>query len=566
MQFQEYAYQHMDALSLQKQLSELAEQIQQAKTIEQVQDCIKKVDTIRRFVATQVSLVEIRHTADTKDAYYTKEQEYLDTVLPELEKDYEKINRALLESSFLEELKHRLPETFFLQKEMDLKAFDPIIIEDMQEENRLMTKYQALIASAEIPFDGEIYNLSSLEVKTNSSDRIVRKRALQAYWNWFEQHEEEVAQIFDQMIKVRTRMAQKLGYDNFIALGYARMHRYDYNQEDVAKYRRQVLKDVVPLCSALYKRQQKRLGYDTLHAWDEKVEFLQGNPTPKYDRAELVKRAQKMYHELSKETGVFFDFMVEHDLLDLDSKPGKAAGGYCTFMPDYKSPFIFANFNQTQHDAEVLTHEAGHAYQIYESRDIYPSDCVWPTYESCEIHSMSMEFFTHPWMQSFFEEDVNRYYYSHMAGSLKFLPYGVLVDHFQHEVYTNPEMSHKERMDTWRRLEKEYLPHKNYEEVEILERGGWWMRQAHIFMSPFYYIDYTLAQVCAMQFWARMENKDPKAFEDYQHICKIGGTLPFRKIVKEAGLIVPFEEGCLAQVTGSVSQWLDEISEEELTA
>lgn len=566
MQFQEYAYQHMDALSLQKQLSELAEQIQQAKTIKQVQDCIKKVDTIRRFVATQVSLVEIRHTVDTKDAYYTKEQEYLDTVLPELEKDYEKINRALLESSFLEELKHRLPETFFLQKEMDLKAFDPIIIEDMQEENRLMTKYQALIASAEIPFDGEIYNLSSLEVKTNSSDRQVRKRALQAYWNWFEQHEEEVAQIFDQMIKVRTRMAQKLGYDNFIALGYARMHRYDYDQEDVAKYRRQVLKDVVPLCSALYKRQQKRLGYDTLHAWDEKVEFLQGNPTPKYDRAELVKRAQKMYHELSKETGVFFDFMVEHELLDLDSKPGKAAGGYCTFMPDYKSPFIFANFNQTQHDAEVLTHEAGHAYQIYESRDIYPSDCVWPTYESCEIHSMSMEFFTHPWMQSFFEEDVNRYYYSHMAGSLKFLPYGVLVDHFQHEVYAHPEMSHKERMDTWRRLEKKYLPHKNYEEVEILERGGWWMRQAHIFMSPFYYIDYTLAQVCAMQFWARMENKDPKPFEDYQHICKIGGTLPFRKIVKEAGLIVPFEEGCLEQVTGSVSQWLDEISEEELTA
>lgn len=566
MQFQEYAYQHMDALSLQKQLSELAEQIQQAKTIEQVQDCIKKVDTIRRFVATQVSLVEIRHTVDTKDAYYTKEQEYLDTVLPELEKDYEKINRTLLESTFLDDLKHRLPETFFLQKEMDLKAFDPIIIEDMQEENRLMTKYQALIASAEILFDGEIYNLSSLEVKTNSSDRIVRKRALQAYWNWFEQHEEEVAQIFDQMIKVRTRMAQKLGYDNFIALGYARMHRYDYNQEDVAKYRRQVLKDVVPLCSALYKRQQKRLGYDTLHAWDEKVEFLQGNPTPKYDRAALVKRAQKMYHELSKETGVFFDFMVEHDLLDLDSKPGKAAGGYCTFMPDYKSPFIFANFNQTQHDAEVLTHEAGHAYQIYESRDIYPSDCVWPTYESCEIHSMSMEFFTHPWMQSFFEEDVNRYYYSHMAGSLKFLPYGVLVDHFQHEVYAHPEMSHQERMDTWRRLEKEYLPHKNYEEVEILERGGWWMRQAHIFMSPFYYIDYTLAQVCAMQFWARMENKDPKAFEDYQHICKIGGTLPFRKIVKEAGLIVPFEEGCLEQVTGSVSQWLDEISEEELTA
>ena len=280
----------------------------------------------------------------------------MDSVLPELEKDYEKINRALLDSAFLADLKQALPETFFLQKEMDIKAFDPVIVEDMQEENRLMTKYQALIASAEIPFDGKVYNLSSLEVKTNSSDRQVRKRALQAYWNWFEQHEEQVAEIFDQMIKVRTRMAQKMGYENFIELGYARMRRYDYDQKDVANYRKQVLKDVVPLCSTLYQRQQKRLGYDTLHAWDEKVEFVQGNPTPKYDRAELVKRAQKMYHELSKETGVFFDFMVEHDLLDLDSKPGKAAGGYCTFMPDYRSPFIFANFNQTQHDAEVLTH------------------------------------------------------------------------------------------------------------------------------------------------------------------------------------------------------------------
>lgn len=566
MQFKDYTYQHIDAPLLQKQLSDLALAIQESKTIEQVQDCIKKVDEIRRFVTTQVSLVEIRHTIDTKNDFYTKEQEFLDSVLPELEKDYEKINRALLDSAFLADLKQALPETFFLQKEMDIKAFDPVIVEDMQEENRLMTKYQALIASAEIPFDGKVYNLSSLEVKTNSSDRQVRKRALQAYWNWFEQHEEQVAEIFDQMIKVRTRMAQKMGYENFIELGYARMRRYDYDQKDVANYRKQVLKDVVPLCSTLYHRQQKRLGYDTLHAWDEKVEFVQGNPTPKYDRAELVKRAQKMYHELSKETGVFFDFMVEHDLLDLDSKPGKAAGGYCTFMPDYRSPFIFANFNQTQHDAEVLTHEASHAYQIFESRDIYPGDCVWPTYESCEIHSMSMEFFTHPWMNSFFEEDTKRYYYSHMAGSLKFLPYGVLVDHFQHEVYAHPQMSHKERMDTWRRLEKEYLPHKNYEEVDILERGGWWMRQAHIFMSPFYYIDYTLAQVCAMQFWARMENKDPKAFEDYQHICKIGGTLPFRKIVKEAGLIVPFEEGCLAQVTSSVSQWLDAISEEDLAA
>lgn len=187
-------------------------------------------------------------------------------------------------------------------------------------------------------------------------------------------------------------MAKKLGYENYIELGYYRMMRFDYNKNDVENYRKQVLEDVVPLDNELYARQQKRLGYDTLHAWDEKFEFTSGNPSPKYSREELVKRALKMYQELDPKTGEFFEFMTERELLDLDSKPGKAAGGYCTFIPNYQSPFIFANFNQTSHDAEVLTHEAGHAFQVYSSKDIFPIDCVWPTYESCEIHSMSMEF------------------------------------------------------------------------------------------------------------------------------------------------------------------------------
>ncbi len=342
------------------------------------------------------------------------------------------------------------------------------------------------------------------------------------------------------------------------------MERLDYDQNDVANYRKQVLEDVVPFDNMLYEKQRQRLGYDQLQAWDEKIEFLDGNPTPKYDREEMVKRALKMYRELDPETGKFFEFMVEHDLLDLDSYPGKAAGGYCTFMPDFESPFIFANFNGTSHDAEVLTHEAGHAFQSYSSKENFPFECVWTTMESAEIHSMSMEFFTYPWMKSFFEDDVNKYYYSHLGGTLKFLPYGVLVDHFQHEVYAHPEMSHEERMATWRRLEKQYLPHKNYEEIPFLERGGWWMRQLHIFMDPFYYIDYTLAQVCALQFWTRMQKEDPKAFEDYKKICKLGGKLPFRQIVETANLKVPFEEGCLKDTVKEVEKWYENFDESTL--
>jgi M3 family oligoendopeptidase len=342
------------------------------------------------------------------------------------------------------------------------------------------------------------------------------------------------------------------------------MNRLDYNAEDVANYRKEILKDVVPVTSKLYEAQMKRLGVDKLEVFNYEFQFQSGNPVPKYGKDEMVKRAQVMYRELSAETGEFFDFMVEKDLLDLEAKPGKSAGGYCTYISDYQSPFIFSNFNGTQHDVDVLTHEAGHAFQVYSSRWVKPSSCNLPTYESCEIHSMGMEFFAWPWMESFFEEDVKKYYYSHLAGRIEFLPYGVLVDHFQHEIYGNVEMSPQERKEVWRKLEKMYLPFKNYDSIPMLERGTWWFKQPHVFKMPFYYIDYTLAQVCALQFWLRLQENDPTAFEDYYGICKIGGIKPFRQIVETANLKSPFEDGCLTDVMKSVDEYLSNSSARDM--
>lgn len=557
LKFSEYPYSRVDVVAVQNQLKDLVKKIDSCENSDNLYDLFMEFNEIKSNVESMSTLSSIRHTINTQDEFYTKENDFYDEMLPVLQESYITVDKAFLANKNIEGLKQRVPETYFMSKEMEFASFDSCIIEDMQLENKLTSKYQALLASAQIPFDGEVYTLPALEVKTNDKDRSVRKEAMKAYWGWYQEHQEEIGDLYDQMVHVRTKMAKKLGYSSYIELGYKRMKRYDYDQNDVAQYRKQVLEDVVPFDSSLYEKQKDRLGYDTLYAWDEKNEFLSGNPTPKHSREEMVKRALNMYKELDPKTGEFFQYMVDHDLLDLDSKKGKAQGGYCTFIPNQKSPFIFANFNQTSHDAEVLTHEAGHAFQVYESQDIKPLDCVWPTYESCEIHSMSMEFFTYPWMKDFFEEDVDKYYFNHLSGAIKFLPYGVLVDHFQHEVYANPDMTPHERMKTWRELEKQYLPHKNYDEIEILEQGGWWMRQSHIFMDPFYYIDYTLAQVCAFQFWVRQQNNDSKAFEDYKHICKIGGTLPFRKIVKEANLIVPFEQGCLKETVEKISTWFD---------
>ena len=563
MKFNEYKYEHLDVDEIQKQLNAFLESFKKASTFSDFYATFQQYDRYCRYIATQESLVGIRHTIDTRDALYTKENDYWDEVSPLIQENMVQITDEIFASSFLEDLKKKIPETYFLAKEMERKSFSKEIIPDLQEENKLASKYQSVIASAQIEFKEKKYSLAGLDVFMQSKDRQERKEATIAYWSWFGAHQDELSDIYDQMVQVRTRMAKKLGFENYISLGYLRMLRLDYGPEDVKAYRQQILEDVVPLAQSLYERQRKRLGYDTLHVWDEKFEFQTGNPKPKYEEYEMVRRALKMYQELDASTGAFFETMIEHDLMDLGAHPGKAAGGYCTLIPDYDSPFIFANFNQTAGDVEVLTHEAGHAYQVYCSKDIMPLDCVWPTLESCEIHSMSMEFFTYPWMRSFFEDDVDKYYYNHLGGAIKFLPYGVLVDHFQHEVYAHPEWSSKERMRLWRDLEKQYLPHKNYEGIEFLENGGWWMRQLHIFMDPFYYIDYTLAQVCALQFWKRNQNKDACAFEDYKRICALGGTLSFRQICKVAHIQVPFESGCLKSIVQDVDAYLKKVDDSQ---
>lgn len=557
MKFDEYVYTRPDEEETLAAIASLQNELETAADYDAFLDAFKRLDQLNAHYHSNSALAEIRHTVNTNDAFYDTEAQYLDALQPKLDHALNQAYQVVLDSPYNARLRKDVPAVWFQLVEYAIKSVSSEIIPYMQEENRLSTEYGKLIASAQIPFEGKTYTLASLEEKMNDADEEVRRAAHKAYWGWFADHEEQIGAIYDQLVKVRDAMARKLGYENYIPLGYLRMDRLDYDQKDVENYRRNVLEDVVPVTQKLYASQAERLGKDTLKTWNEKVEFTSGNARPHFSREEMVEHALQMYKELDPATGEFFQFMVDHDLMDLDSKPGKAGGGYCTFMFDYSSPFIFANFNKTQHDAEVLTHEAGHAFQSFTARNNWPADLVWATMESAEIDSMSMEFFTWPWMKLFFEEDADKYRYGHLSGAVKFIPYGVLVDHFQHEVYAHPQWSHKERMDAWRRLEKQYLPHKNYDEIDVLERGGWWMRQQHIFQSPFYYIDYTLAQVVALEFWKRKMEQDPQAFEDYKKICKIGGMLPFKKIVEAANVEVPFTPGCLKDTMASVQEWFD---------
>lgn len=563
MTFNEYPYQRPDLEKLKKDLEETIALVGENESLETEIKAIRRMYDIDDEVDSMFTLVSIRNSLNTKDEFYEKEQAFLDENGPVLRQYSHQLTEKMLHSKNRVGLEKEFGSLVFKQAEVQQKTFKPEIIPDLQKENKLSTEYSKLLASAEIEFDGGTYNLSQMTPFTTHKDRDVRHRAQLAVSGFLSENEKEIDRIYDDMVKVRTEIAHKLGYENFVQLGYDRLGRTDYNYKDVKTYRDQVLKDIVPLVSELTERKAKRLGIENPKSYDLALSFLSGNPTPKGDRKWMVDRATKMYHEMSKETGEFFDFMVEHELLELDSKPGKSGGGYCTYIPEYRSPFIFANFNGTSHDVDVLTHEAGHAFQVYSSRDLDPS-YRWPTMEAAEIHSMSMEFLAWPWIDSFFVEDTDKYKFNHLAGSVSFLPYGVLVDEYQHEVYLHPEMSPDERKQTWRKLEKKYRPFLDYGDDAFMEKGTYWFRQGHIFGSPFYYIDYTLAQVCAFQFWISSQKDHGKAFENYLALCKLGGSKSFLGLVEAAKLQNPFVNGTVKEIVKPIRAYLDAVDDTKL--
>lgn len=562
--FKEIVYERPDMKHIESEFEKIQEHMPNAENVEQQLIYFQHIESIYSQYLTANTLAYIRHSIDTTDEYYDQENNFFDENNPTFQTWLNDFYQLLLKSEFRPELEEKLGKHFFDLLEVEAKTFSPEIVSDLIEENKLTTEYSKLVATAEVEFQGEKYTLAQLTAFRESTDRKVRKAASEAYFGYYAEHESELDRIYDELVKVRTQIAKKLGYENFVELGYYRMSRTDYDAKDVKAFRDQVCEEIVPIATLLKERQRERLGLAEIKYYDENFNFNSGNPKPLGDADWIVDNAKTMYEELSPETGEFFNFMLDYNLMDLLAKKSKEAGGYCAHLFDYKAPFIFANFNGTQGDIEVMTHEAGHAFQGYESKDIIPILYSSPTLEVAEIHSMSMEFFTWPWMDKFFGDQTEKFKFAHLAGTIEFIPYGVAVDEFQHYVYSNPTASPEERKTKWRQIEKKYQPYLDFEDNDYLERGGKWTRQLHIFTSPFYYIDYTLAQVCAFQFWLKDQVNHESAWQDYLELCRAGGSKPFTELLTIANLENPFEEGTIASVVPQIEEYLASVDDTKL--
>ncbi len=557
MKFSNIQYTRPNISEFQERFLHLVSLFENSDSFDEQDALIRNINDMRMEFMTVCTLANIKYSIDTTDKEFEEEQNFYDANMPVYDSMVHKYYSSIVNSKFRKELEAKWGKQLFDVAEVSLKTFDPVILEDLKRENELRTDYTKLLASAKIFFDGEERNLQGLVPYMESTDREIRKAANEAKWKFFADNAEEFDRLYDDMVKVRAGMAKKLGYKNFVQMGYDRMGRTDYNSEMVANFRKQVEEFIVPVAVKLKQKQQNRLGLDSFKYYDQPLDYKSGNAKPHGSPDWIVNCAKNMYSELSPETNEFFNFMLDNEMMDLVNKKGKDTGGYCTFIEKYKAPFIFSNFNGTMGDIEVLTHEAGHAFQAYSSRNFEIPEYFFPTSEACEIHSMSMEFLTWPWMNCFFKDQTEKFKYSHLKGSLIFVPYGVTVDEFQHWVYENPDATPKERNQAWLRIEKKYLPYIDYDNNEFLENGGRWQQQRHIFTSPFYYIDYCLAQICAFQFWKKSIDNREKALEDYLRLCKAGGSLSFLGLVKTADLISPFDDNCMESFVGEIDRWLE---------
>ena len=548
MKFKDMPYQRVRYEEAEKEFRQIIEEFRNAKSGEEQFEVHKKYYDFNNRIGTMMTIAHIRHDIDTTDEFYNGEKEYYDEIQPKLANLTVEYKQEMYQSPYRAYLEEKIGKVAFKNMELQLKSFDEKLIPLMQEENSLTTRYDKLIASAQIEWDGEILNLSLLKPYLTSNDRDIRRKAYEKYSAFFVSVADELDEIYDKLVKNRTKQAKQMGYENYIELGYYRMNRNCYDKDMVENYRRQIKEYFVPFAEKMHERRRKRLGLEKLSYIDAGVYFLNGNPAPEGTPEEIMKAGRKMYSEMSAETKEFFDFMIENELFDVLGRKTKKAGGYMTSLPAYGAPFIFANFNGTSGDVDVITHECGHAFQGYLSgKD--PIQEHWDiTMETAEIHSMSMEFFAEKWIGLFFGSRAGDYINMHLEDAAAFIPYGCMVDEFQHIVYGNPDMTPQERREQWLELEKVYRPHMDYEGDPFFGKGGFWQKQLHIYDYPFYYIDYCLAQTCAFQYKVMMDEDYEKAWESYLKLCKMSAADFFTNMLKEVGLESPFEDGCIKNI------------------
>lgn len=427
------------------------------------------------------------------------------------------------------------------------------------EEAELEQRYQKLVGGWTVRFRGGEYTVQQMARFLEEPDRDLRQEAWEAVVRRRLQDREALDDLFDRLVRLCHGMARNADFPDYRAYAFRSLGRWDYTVEDCLAFHAAVERHVVPLLEALHERRRRRLGVDRLRPWDLEVD-PEGRPPlrPFSDGRELARRAAELFARVDPELGEQFRFLTDQGLLDLESRRGKAPGGYQATLDERRWPFIFMNAAGLAADVRTLVHEAGHAFHTLAVREEPLVSYRHAPTEFSEVASMGMEVLSLPHLDVFYPEeaDLRRARREFFEDTVRLLPWIATVDAFQHRVYAHPEHSREERagwwVDTFRRFQRG-VDWSGYEEAEAYL----WHRQLHLFVHPFYYVEYGIAQLGALQLWLHAQADYPGTVARYREALALGGSRPLRELFEAAGLRFGLGEDVVAPLARALAEELE---------
>lgn len=526
-----------------------------------VEGWLERWSRLEELVAEAGTLAMTAYTGNTADpALEAAYLRFSTEVFPKMDEQQVRLARRLLDSGFsrpdLEELLRQFRTDAEIFREENVPLF--------AELEGLGASYQKITGGLGVEWDGKQVTIPQLQPHMQSDDREVRERAFRLGAGAYVERRDELASLFDRMYELRQRVARNAGFPDFEKYVFSAKHRFDYTPDDCRRFHDAVEASVVPAAARRLEERRRKLGLDTLRPWDLAVDPDRQPPLRPFDDTDtFVSRARSIFQAVDGELGGQFGIMADEGLLDLESRPGKAPGGYCTKLPFRGRPFVFMNAVGVADDVNTLVHEAGHCFHAFLA---HPLPFIWQRgtgSEAAELASMSMELLAAPHLAApigyYTEEDARRAQVEHLEDVLMSLPHIASVDAFQSWIYASGQGGDADARDAaWLDIRSRFERGLDWSGLEP-ERVARWYRQLHIFEYPFYYIEYGLAQLGALQVWRRSLEDPARAVADYKRALSLGGTRPLPEIYREAGARLVFDAPAMAELVGLVEQRLEEL-------
>lgn len=558
--FSDIPYFRIDMNRFASWFGQVLSQLEKAHTFEEAYESILDIDTMMEKYETMAVICEIRNTMDVTDEFYRGEAVFFETAKTKYEGLLNRFYKAIVQSPHAKALEYYLGCDFFKKAHMKRQAFSPEAESLLQQENTLSARYSELTATLTAEWNGQKVPLSVLAQKAANGDLEVRRESNAILEKTWASIGAELDYIFDELVRVRAGTAKILCQKSYTDAAYLSRSRTSYTRQDVKSFREAVKEKIVPVVEDIYKQQKQESDRAIVYHYEEDYQAPENRITPYSD---IVEGFGKIYQKISKETDIYYKAILEGGFYDLDIRPGKIMGAYANMVGRYHMPFIFETYNNTFGAVKTFAHETGHGFHSYVNRGEAFQFLQQCSSDLAEIHSMGMEFFIWPYLGDIIPpEQEKSYQYQHLKSALSFIPYGCAIDEFQEIVYDCPDMTMEERLEAWKSLERVYLPWRCYETNLFFAQGRFWQRQPHVYKWPFYYIDYVLAQICALQLHYLNRENPEKAWKCYLGILKDSAFCSFSETIQKEGLSTPFEGHTIAGLAAKIKEEMSLLEKE----